>query len=120
MPRRFAALSGKPVAQHVFQGDRYPSGAHIELAVDVDLMVVAPATANLMAKFAMGIADDLISTLYLQVEAPVMIAPAMSASMWNKPSVQRNVDAAARRRMFLCRPRNGLAQLPSQRRGPDE
>ena len=86
-----AALSGKPVGQHVFDGGRYPLGAHIELATDVDLMVVAPGTANLMAKFASGIADDLVSALYLQVDAPVLIAPAMSASMWNKPSVQRNV-----------------------------
>ena len=86
-----AALSGKPVGQQMFDGGRYPLGAHIELAADVDLMVIAPATANLMAKFAMGIADDLVSTLFLQVEAPVLIAPAMSASMWNKPSVQRNV-----------------------------
>jgi phosphopantothenoylcysteine decarboxylase/phosphopantothenate--cysteine ligase len=85
-----AALSGKPVARDVFDG-RYPLGAHIEIAADVDIMVVAPATANLMAKFVTGIADDLISTLYLQVSAPVLIAPAMSTAMWNKPSVQRNV-----------------------------
>lgn len=86
-----AALSGKPVAEGLFE-DRYPLGAHIELADEVDLMVVAPATANLMAKFANGIADDLVSTLYLQVVAPVLIAPAMSSAMWNKPSVQRNIQ----------------------------
>ena len=86
-----AALSGKPVALDVFQQGRYPLGAHIELAAGVELMVVAPTTANLLAKFATGIADDLISTLYLQMERPVLIAPAMSAAMWGKASVQRNV-----------------------------
>jgi len=54
-------------------------------------MIVAPATANLIAKFAQGIADDLVSTLYLQNTAPVLIAPAMSDPMWSKPAVERNV-----------------------------
>lgn len=86
-----SALSGKAVGETLFEEGRHPLGAHIELAMDLDLMVVAPATANLMAKFANGVADDLVSTLYLQVEAPILIAPAMSAAMWNKRSVQRNV-----------------------------
>jgi len=90
-PATLAALSGKPVACDSFDSGRFPLGAHIELARQVDLMVVAPATANLIAKFAAGIADDLVTTLYLQVECPVLIAPAMSASMWNKPAVGRNV-----------------------------
>ena len=54
-------------------------------------MIVAPATANLMSRFALGQADDLVSTLYLQLTSPVLLAPAMSDSMWNKPAVQRNV-----------------------------
>ncbi len=86
-----SALSGKPVAKEVFKTDRHPLGPHIELAEDVDLMVVAPATANLMAKFACGVADDLVTNLFLQVASPVLIAPAMSNAMWEKPSVQRNV-----------------------------
>lgn len=86
-----SALSGKPAAVDSFDPERYPLGAHIELARDLDLMVVAPATANLLAKFAAGIADDLVTTLYLQAECPVLLAPAMSAAMWSKPSVQRNV-----------------------------
>jgi phosphopantothenoylcysteine decarboxylase/phosphopantothenate--cysteine ligase len=86
-----AALSGRPVAQDVFDSQSYPLGAHIELAEAIDLMVVAPATANLMAKFASGLADDVVSNLYLQCVAPVLIAPAMSSAMWSKPSVQRNV-----------------------------
>ncbi len=90
-PPTFAALSGKPVATQVFE-NHLPLGAHIELADDADLMLVAPATANLMAKFAGGVADDLVSTTYLQVRCPVLLAPAMSDVMWAKPSVQRNLD----------------------------
>ena len=85
-----AALSGKPVATTVFDSN-HPLGSHIELAENLDLMIVAPATANMMAKFAAGIADELISTTYLQVTCPVLLAPAMSLDMWDKPSVQRNL-----------------------------
>ena len=87
----FSALSGRSVATEVFQSDQHPLGAHIELARGCDLMIVAPATANLMSRFALGLADDLVSTLYLQLRSPVLLAPAMSDSMWNKPAVQRNV-----------------------------
>ena len=86
-----AALSGRAVAIGSFDSDRQPLGPHIELADAVDLMIVAPATANLIAKFAGGVADDLVSTLYLQNTAPVLVAPAMSDPMWGKASVQRNV-----------------------------
>ena len=90
-PATLAALSGKPVATAGFDTSRSPLGPHIELADNLKLMVVAPATANLLAKFATGIADDLVSTVYLQVTCPVLLAPAMSSSMWEKPAVQRNV-----------------------------
>ncbi|TWU58863.1 Phosphopantothenoylcysteine decarboxylase [Rubripirellula tenax] len=86
----FAALSSRPVASEMFDS-RFPLGPHIELADGADLMVIAPATANLLSKFANGAADDLVSTLYLQVACPVLLAPAMSAAMWSKPSVRRNV-----------------------------
>jgi len=86
-----AALSGHAVALNVFD-PAHPLGAHIELADGIDLMAVVPATANLMAKFAGGVADDLVSTLYLQATCPVILAPAMSSAMWSKPSVGRNVD----------------------------
>lgn len=91
-PPTLAALSAAPVACDAFDSQQYPLGAHIELARQVDLMLVVPATANLIAKFAQGIADDLVSTLYLQIECPVLLAPAMSSAMWSKPSVTRNVD----------------------------
>lgn len=85
-----AALSGNPVAIDMFDAG-YPLGPHIELADQIDLMIVAPATASLLARFATGRADDLVSTIYLQAQCPVLLAPAMSAPMWSKPAVQRNV-----------------------------
>ena len=102
----FAALSGNHVAQASFDG-HYPLGPHIELARQLDLMVVAPATANLLAKFASGIADDLVTTLYLQVECPVLVAPAMSAAMWGKSSVQRNVKQLADDGCHVVGPESG-------------
>ncbi|WP_146598659.1 flavoprotein [Novipirellula aureliae] len=103
----FSALSGKPVQSDSFAHHSMPLGAHIECSEDVDLMIVAPATANLLAKFAAGIADDLLSTLYLQVACPVLLAPAMSASMWSKPAVQRNVEALRQDGCHLVGPESG-------------
>ena len=91
-PPTLAALSGRAVATDLFDEHAYPLGAHIELSRGAELMIVAPATANLLAKFAQGIADDLVSTLFLQAESPVLLAPAMSAPMWSKAAVQRNVS----------------------------
>ncbi len=102
-----SALSGKPVAKHSFESDLYPLGAHIQLSRGIDLMIVAPATANLLAKFATGVADDLISTLYLQAECPVLLAPAMSESMWSKPSVQRNIETLRRDGCHIIGPESG-------------
>jgi phosphopantothenoylcysteine decarboxylase/phosphopantothenate--cysteine ligase len=87
----FAALTGKPVAERVFDDTRYPLGAHIELARQGHLLCIAPATANVLAKAASGMADDLLSTLMLSFTGPVLLAPAMNCEMWEKPAVQRNV-----------------------------
>ena len=87
----FAALTGRPVARGLFDDPQHPLGAHIELAEKKDLLVVAPASANFLAKAAQGTADDLLSTLYLAFTAPVLLAPAMNTAMWEKAAVQRNV-----------------------------
>jgi phosphopantothenoylcysteine decarboxylase/phosphopantothenate--cysteine ligase len=87
----FAALTRRPVATAVFQPDQFPLGAHIELARRAELLVVAPATADFLAKAAVGLADDLLSTLYLAFSGPVLLAPAMNVEMWEKAAVQRNV-----------------------------
>lgn len=88
----FAALSGKPVATGSFDPDRWPLGPHIELVEGADLMIVAPATAGLIGQFAQGLAADLVSTLYLQADCRVLLAPAMSQKMWSKPAVKRNIE----------------------------
>jgi phosphopantothenoylcysteine decarboxylase/phosphopantothenate--cysteine ligase len=88
----FAALTSRPVATGVFDRSTHPLGAHIELAENADLLCVAPATANFLGKAAHGIADDLLSTLYLSYSGPVLLAPAMKSEMWDKPVVQRNVQ----------------------------
>ncbi|MEQ8785841.1 MAG: flavoprotein [Pirellulaceae bacterium] len=87
----FAALSGRPVATKIFDDQATPLGAHITLSQRADLFCIAPATANFLAKAAGGLADDLLTTLYLCCTCPVLAAPAMNCEMWEKPAVQRNV-----------------------------
>ena len=87
----FRALTGRRVATGVFDRGQFPLGAHIELAEKADLLCVAPASANLLAKAAHGLADDLLSTLMLSFDGPMLLAPAMNSAMWEKPAVQRNV-----------------------------
>jgi phosphopantothenoylcysteine decarboxylase/phosphopantothenate--cysteine ligase len=86
----FEALTGRSVASQLFD-PAFPLGAHIELAERAGLLVVAPATADVLAKAANGLADDLLSTLYLSFTGDVLMAPAMNCEMWEKPVVQRNV-----------------------------
>lgn len=87
----FAALTGRQVYRRVFGEAEFPLGAHIQLAERGQLLLVAPATANFLAKAAHGLADDLLSTLYLCFTGPVLLAPAMNCEMWEKAAVQRNV-----------------------------
>jgi phosphopantothenoylcysteine decarboxylase/phosphopantothenate--cysteine ligase len=87
----FAALCNQQPVTNIFDS-RFPLGAHIELAADCKLMIVAPATAHIIASCAHGTSDCLLSTLYLNMECPVLLAPAMSTPMWDKPAVQRNVQ----------------------------
>lgn len=102
----FAALSGRPVVMKSFDS-RFPLGPHIELAKDLDAFIVAPATASVLARFAGGLADDLLSTLYLQNTAPVWLVPAMSDPMWRQPSVQRNVAQLAEDGCQIIGPESG-------------
>ena len=87
----FRALTGRPVATRAFETEDHPLGPHIELARQAQLLCIAPATANFLAKAAHGVADDLLSTLLLSFTGPVVLAPAMNKEMWGKPAVQRNV-----------------------------
>ena len=114
-PATFAALSGRRVATRVFD-EYFPLGAHIELAQDADLLCVAPATADFLAKAALGLADDLVSTLYLAFDGPVLMAPAMNAAMWRKSAVQRNVDRLREDGVELLMPEPGW--LSCREEGP--
>jgi phosphopantothenoylcysteine decarboxylase/phosphopantothenate--cysteine ligase len=89
-PATFRALTCRHVVIDQFD-PQYPLGAHIELAEKADLLCVAPASADVLAKAACGLADDMLSTLLLSFSGPVLLAPAMNAAMWDKPAVQRNV-----------------------------
>jgi phosphopantothenoylcysteine decarboxylase/phosphopantothenate--cysteine ligase len=114
-PATFAALTGRPVLENVFDDRDHPPGAHIELAERAQLLCVAPATANVLAKAACGLADDLLSTLLLSFTGPIVMAPAMNCEMWEKPSVQRNVAQLRKDGVHFVDPEEGW--LSCRRRG---
>ncbi|HEY4424680.1 MAG TPA: bifunctional phosphopantothenoylcysteine decarboxylase/phosphopantothenate--cysteine ligase CoaBC [Pyrinomonadaceae bacterium] len=90
-PLTFRALSGSHVIVDDYAPDNPDPIAHITFSQTVDLLIVAPATANIIAKFANGVADDFLSSTYLACTAPVLIAPAMNTTMWEHPATQRNL-----------------------------
>jgi phosphopantothenoylcysteine decarboxylase/phosphopantothenate--cysteine ligase len=90
-PHLFSALSGHPAAVDLFEDDSPDRIAHISLAEEILLLVIAPATANIIAKLANGVADDFLSTFYLAVRCPVLIAPAMNEAMYLHPQTQANI-----------------------------
>nr|WP_218948887.1 bifunctional phosphopantothenoylcysteine decarboxylase/phosphopantothenate--cysteine ligase CoaBC [Acinetobacter sp. YH01022] len=91
-PLTFQALSGNPVHTELLNSEAEAGMGHIELARWADLLLVAPATCDTLAKFATGLADDLLSTLYLATKAPVWVAPAMNQQMWAAKATQRNLN----------------------------
>src|SRR3989449_9285654 len=91
-PLTFRALSGSHVVVDDYAPDNPDPIAHITFSQTVDLFVVAPATANTLAKFANGVADDFLTTTYLACTAPVVVAPAMNTSMLEHPATQRNLQ----------------------------
>src|SRR4026209_1771182 len=91
-PLTFRALSGSHVIVDDYAPDNPDPIAHITFSQTVDLLIVAPATANIIAKFANGVADDFLSSTYLACTAPVLIAPAMNTTMWEHPATQRNLQ----------------------------
>ncbi len=114
-PATFAALTGRPVLDRAFDDSAHPLGAHIDLAERAELICIAPATANFLAKAATGLADDLLSTLLLSFTGPVLLAPAMNCEMWEKPAVQRNVSQLRADGLHFVGPDEGW--LSCRRRG---
>jgi phosphopantothenoylcysteine decarboxylase/phosphopantothenate--cysteine ligase len=112
----FRALTGRPVAINPF--DRgYPLGAHIELADKAKLLCVAPASADLIGKAAHGLADDLLSTMLLSFTGPIVFAPAMNSAMWEKSSVQRNIETLRSDGYHIIDPDSGWQSCRRSGRG---
>ena len=109
----FEALSGRSVAIASFDPG-FPLGPHIELAKRAQVMLVAPATANIIAKAAQGIADDLLSTTLLSFTGKVFFAPAMNTEMWSKKSVQRNLQQIQEDGAALIGPESGWQSCRDQ------
>jgi phosphopantothenoylcysteine decarboxylase/phosphopantothenate--cysteine ligase len=111
-PLTFAALTGKKVITGLFAesgGEANLESAieHIAVAQRTDLLLVAPATADILAKFSRGISDDFLSTLYLATTAPVVVAPAMNVNMWNHSATQENLDRLRERGVHVVSPDEG-------------
>ena len=106
-PLTFETLSGHPVAVDTFERPATWEVEHIALAKRADLFLIAPATANIIAKLACGIADDMLSTTVLATRAPVMIAPAMNTGMWENPATQDNLRTLMARGVRVVAPASG-------------
>jgi phosphopantothenoylcysteine decarboxylase/phosphopantothenate--cysteine ligase len=111
-PLTFAALTGQKVITDLFGNSENEANLesaieHIAVAQRTDLLLVAPATADILAKFARGIADDFLSTLYLATTAPVVVAPAMNVNMWNHPATRANIEVLRERRVNIVQPDEG-------------
>lgn len=112
-PLTFAALTGQKVITDLFSvAGAAPANVesaieHIAVAQRIDLLLVAPATADILGKFAHGIAEDFLSTLYLATKAPVVVAPAMNVNMWEHPATQENLQALRGRGVHVIDPDEG-------------
>jgi phosphopantothenoylcysteine decarboxylase/phosphopantothenate--cysteine ligase len=112
-PLTFAALTGHKVitglwnAEGADPGDAASAIEHIDAAQTTDALVVAPATADILAKFAHGIADDFLTTMYLAITVPVIVAPAMNVNMWNHAATQANLETLTNRNVRIVAPESG-------------
>jgi phosphopantothenoylcysteine decarboxylase / phosphopantothenate---cysteine ligase len=121
-PLTFAALSGEKVITGMFNRDAGTEPnidsaiEHIAVAQSIDALVVVPATADVLAKFAQGIAGDFLTTLYLATTAPVVVAPAMNVNMWDHPATQQNLETLRKRGVKIVEP--GCGYLACGMTGP--
>lgn len=103
----FHALTGRRVHTGLFDGHTELGQPHVTLVQDAKLLVIAPATADIIAKAAHGLADDLLSTMLLVARCPVLFAPAMNDQMWSHPAVQENVETLKQRGAHIVGPGKG-------------
>src|SRR5688572_17677909 len=101
------ALSGRPVGGDLFDLDAESNIGHIRIADEAELLVVAPATADVIARLAHGIADDLLTTVALATRAPLLLAPAMNVNMWRHPATQANLSLLVARGATTVGPDRG-------------
>ena len=111
-PLTFAALTGQKVITGMFGSDQQEANVesaieHVAVAQSIDLLLVAPATANCLGKLAHGVADDFLTTLYLATKAPVVVAPAMNVNMWEHPATRENVERLRSRGVHIVEPEAG-------------
>ncbi len=106
-PLTFQALSGQPVATELLDHAAEAGMGHIELARWADCVLIAPASANFMARLSQGMADDLLATLCLATDVPVLLAPAMNRVMWQHPATQANVHLLEQRGVLIAGPASG-------------
>ena len=106
-PLTFAALTHRPVFTDATWGEGEHPAAHLTMTEAAQVLVVAPATADLIGKFANGIADDMLSTTYLGAPCPVLVAPAMNQRMWKHPRVRANVERLRADGVTIVEPGNG-------------
>ena len=107
-PLTFRTLSANPVVTDTFDAPEYWNVEHVALAKLAEVFVVAPATANILAKMAAGIADDMLSTTLLATKAPVLAAPAMNTGMWTAPATQENIRTLKARGVHFVGPDSGI------------
>ncbi|MCM1990694.1 bifunctional phosphopantothenoylcysteine decarboxylase/phosphopantothenate--cysteine ligase CoaBC [Oceanirhabdus seepicola] len=116
-PITFQSISSNLVYMNIFD-DRYSADIkHISLAQNADLVVIAPATANIIGKIANGIADDMISTTVMATNAPVIIVPAMNTAMYENPIVQHNISRLKEFNYTFMIPGVGSMAMPSEKGG---
>ena len=106
-PLTFRALTESYVLVDDYDENNPDPIAHINFSQEIDLLLIVPATANILAKFANGIADDFLSSTYLASNAPVMVAPAMNTTMWNHPATQRNIAQLKKDGVYFVEPVSG-------------
>lgn len=107
-PLTFQTLSANPVVTDTFATPETWNVEHVALAKLADIFVIAPATANILAKMACGIADDMLSTTVLATKAPVLAAPAMNTGMWTAPATAQNVETLRNRGVHIIGPGSGM------------
>ena len=112
----FSTLSGREVYTDMFESPEFYDTRHIDISRRADLLVIAPATANFIAKAANGICDDLLSTVFASRDSDVLIAPAMNQRMWATPANQRNIDTLKNDGCHFIGPDAGL--LACRETGP--